>query len=67
MGLDNNVGIDCGRGQWDGWRRAKGENWDNCNRLTIKKMINVNKKMLPRIQRKGKRAENNEKMINIKD
>ena len=22
---------------WDGWRRVKGEKWDNCNRIT--KMI----------------------------
>ena len=36
-GMDNSVGIDFGRQGWDGWRRAKGGNWDNCNRITIKK------------------------------
>ena len=25
MDMDNSVGIDCGSGEWDGWRRAKGE------------------------------------------
>ena len=29
-------GLDCGSWGWDGWRRARGENWDNCNRITIK-------------------------------
>ena len=37
MDMDNGVGIDCGRRAWDEWRRAKGENWDNCNRVTVKK------------------------------
>ena len=33
-------GQQCGDREWGwGWagqRRAKGENWDNCNRVTIK-------------------------------
>ena len=37
MGKDNGVGINCGSGGWAEQRRAKGENWDNCNRITIKK------------------------------
>ena len=32
MDMDNRVRINCGAGQ----RRAKGENWDNCNRITKK-------------------------------
>ena len=28
--------IDRGSRGWAGWRRAKGEDWDNCNRITIK-------------------------------
>ena len=32
--MDNRVGIDCGS---RGPERAMGENWDNCNRTTIKK------------------------------
>ena len=27
-----------GGGCWAVQRRAKGENWDNCNRITIKKL-----------------------------
>ena len=38
MDMDNGVGIDCGSGGWAGWRREKGENWDNCNRI-IKYLI----------------------------
>ena len=34
--VDNSMGIDYGSWRWDGKRRAKGENWDNCNRITIK-------------------------------
>ena len=40
MDTDNGVGMHCGGRGWAGWRRAKGENWDNCNR------INKNKKRL---------------------
>ena len=28
--------LTVGVGRCDGWRRAKGENWDNYNRITIK-------------------------------
>ena len=40
MDIDNCVGTDCrsGQGGGTGQRMAKGENWDNCNR------INKNKK-----------------------
>ena len=49
--MDDTVEIDC-RG--DGWRRAKGGNQDNCNRITIeydlthklqklKKMLDIRK------------------------
>ena len=41
MGMDNSVAIDCGSGVWDEWRRAREENWDNCNRITIKNIVNV--------------------------
>ena len=33
------VGNDCESGALAGWRRAKGENYDNCNRITIKKNL----------------------------
>ena len=38
MEMDNGVGTDCGSGVggWTGWRRAKGENGDNGNKITIK-------------------------------
>ena len=36
MDMDNSVRIDYGSGECDGQRRAKGENWDNCDRITIK-------------------------------
>ena len=36
MNMDTRVGIDYGSRGWDGWRRAKGENWDNYDRITIK-------------------------------
>ena len=26
---------------WDGQRRAKGKNWDNCNKITIKTLYNA--------------------------
>ena len=34
--MDNGAGTDCGSRGWDGQRGAKGENGDNCNRITIK-------------------------------
>ena len=37
--MDNSVGIDCGSGGWDGQQRAKGEKWDNCSRIVIKKIF----------------------------
>ena len=37
MDMDNGVGNDHGSGGWDGQRWAKGENWDNCNKITITK------------------------------
>ena len=37
--MDNSVGIDCGSGGWDGQQRAKGEKWDNCSRIVIKKNL----------------------------
>ena len=36
--MDNSVGINCGSGGPGGWRGAKGENWDNYNRITIKNL-----------------------------
>ena len=33
------VGNDCGTGEWAGQRRAKGKTWDNCNRITMKYLI----------------------------
>ena len=39
MDMDNRVGTDCGSRGKAGWRRAKGENWGNCNRTTIKYLI----------------------------
>ena len=44
MGMDNSVGIDCGNGVWDGWRRARGKYWDNTNRITgknFKKIVSI--------------------------
>ena len=42
--MDSWVVIDCGRG-WVRQGRAMGENWDNCNRTTIKQYkIKSNKK-----------------------
>ena len=35
--MDNRVGIDCGSRVWAGQKRAKGGNWENCNRIIIKK------------------------------
>ena len=35
--MDSGVAIGCGNGDGSGQKRAKGENWDNCNRITIKK------------------------------
>ena len=37
MDMDNSVRIDCGSRGWDRQRRTKGENWDNYDRITIKK------------------------------
>ena len=34
------MGTDYGTREWDGQRRVKEENWDNCNRITIKKILN---------------------------
>ena len=34
--MDNRVGIDYWSGGWDGQKRAKGENWNNCNNRPIK-------------------------------
>ena len=33
MNTDNGVGIDSGSREWVGWKRAKGENWENCNSI----------------------------------
>ena len=33
--MDNSAGTDCGSGQWTGWRKTKGDNWDNYSRTTI--------------------------------
>ena len=35
MDMDNNSRNDWGSrgGEWVGQKRAKGENWDNCNRI----------------------------------
>ena len=35
MDMADSVGIDCGSGGWAGKMRAKGENWNNCNKITI--------------------------------
>ena len=44
MDMDNNVEIDCGsRGGGMGGGGQRGKNWDNCNRITLKKL---NKKCL---------------------
>ena len=43
--VDNSVGIVCGSRQWDGHRRAKGEYWDICNRIIMKKNF-LEKKLL---------------------
>lgn len=36
---DNRAGADCGSGGGEvaGRRRAKGKNWNSCNRITVKK------------------------------
>ena len=34
--MDNSVGIDCGSGKGMGRGGQKGENWDHCNRITIR-------------------------------
>ena len=39
--MDNSVGNDCGSRGWDGQRKAKGENWNNCNRVMIKKIKKI--------------------------
>ena len=41
MDMENRVGNNCGSGggSWAGQKRAKGETWDNCNRITIKYLI----------------------------
>ena len=36
MDMDNSVGIDCESRGWAEQRRAKGKNWDNCSKITIK-------------------------------
>ena len=43
MDKDNRVGVDCGsRGVGvGGMGRAMGENWDNCNKIIIKKTYQV--------------------------
>ena len=38
MDMDNSVGIDWRSWGRDGRRRAKGGNWDSCNRITILKI-----------------------------
>ena len=35
-GHGQQCGRDCGSWRWEGRRRAKGENWDSCTRITIK-------------------------------
>ena len=37
-GMDSNVWNDGGSWGWAWWRTAKGDKWDNCNRMTIKKI-----------------------------
>ena len=37
MDTDSGVGMACGSRGWAGRRRGRGGNWDNCNRITIKK------------------------------
>ena len=37
MDMYNSVGLDCGSRGWGGWKKEKGEKWDNCNRITMKK------------------------------
>ena len=39
MDMDNSVGIDCRSRDGLGRGGQKRENWDNCNRMTIVKMI----------------------------
>ena len=42
MNMDNRVGTDCGSSggvAWVGQGRARVENWDNCNRTTVKIII----------------------------
>ena len=41
MDMDKGLGIDCGtRGGVRHWRAKGGGNWDNWNRITIKKNFN---------------------------
>ena len=40
-GHGQQVVMDCGSAGWAGQRRAKGGNWDNCNRITIKILIKI--------------------------
>ena len=44
--MDNRAGFDCGRGSGGGGgmmlvEKTTGENWDNCNRTTIKKYFRI--------------------------
>ena len=38
MDMDNRGGMDCGSRGGEDRRRAKGENWDNCNRINKNKI-----------------------------
>ena len=39
--MDNGEGIDCGEGGELGGGEQKGKNWDNCNRISNKKIFSL--------------------------
>ena len=50
-------GLPVGVGEgWDGWRRAKGENQDNCNRISTK-MIKMKQTIPPKQKKQNKTSQ----------
>ena len=58
MDMGNSVGIHCGSEGWDGRRRAKGGNWDEYNRITIKNDLIIQKTIPGKtVQTRNKKQE----------
>ena len=56
---DNGVGIISETQGWAGWRKAKGKNWDNCNRINKNKIYQIKKKFLNLKKKAHKKVKSN--------